>query len=219
MGDQYLRPEHHQQPGHTLILLCGNPDCSNPVQKGSVSSCSELCALTIARRRLRLRHPVPAVLGRGQWLFEERQRLGVSRAQLASWLTLHWRSLLDVEVRNEELPRTWATTLHQHGFSCDPWLPAESPATKGPAPAPEPAAHGDKGSASAPARLPSLDLEVRIALDSACLGDVRLRIPGEHVLAGIARLARWIQPFERPVEDGRVSYETGGSRPARPSGR
>ncbi|MFO0579018.1 MAG: hypothetical protein U1A78_33865 [Polyangia bacterium] len=198
------RGERYPQHEHPVALLCDNDECQRPA-RSTQPSCSDLCGLRVARRRLGLADPQRTEVGRGQWLFEERQRLRWSRSQLVQQLKRvgataprDWRAIFDLEVRDGELPRPWATELAALGFPCAPFVPEPSP----PPPSADAAAPGARAEAPAPAPraapkapaesepLPPLTVSLALGCEDVRLGAAKVSIPAVHVLNGLAWLSR-----------------------------
>lgn len=84
---------------------------------GNPRACSEEHALLAVRRARGLAEEPPKRVGTGQWLFFERQRLGITRSDLALRLGTHTTDIWTSEVNNRELPPDWTALLQTPGFS------------------------------------------------------------------------------------------------------
>lgn len=113
--------------GHTSIRLCGISDCPVPLLPNQSTVCSELHGLLLARQTGRAktcyqnRSALRSLALSGDWLFHERQRLGLSRGVLARQLRtvsddVHATRINTLEIGDEVVPPGWCHRLAMLGF-------------------------------------------------------------------------------------------------------
>lgn len=117
-----VRPDHE----HPLVRLCSFEECSTIVAEPGMGSnnpraCCEEHALLAIRRARGLVEVPPRTVGTGQWFFFERQRLGLTRADLQYHLETHYSLIWSYEVNNRKLPPNWTALLQTPGLS-QKWL-------------------------------------------------------------------------------------------------
>lgn len=118
---------------HSVQRICGYSQCSKEV--GAETACCEEHNVLGNREALKINVP-PITNTSGEWLFRERLRLGLTRAQvlnqLKSWrLRVSSAALMATEVRDRPVPMEWLMPLAELNFDYPGGDPYEKKATTG----------------------------------------------------------------------------------------
>src|SRR5262245_42276409 len=108
---------------HIVSRICGYKDCVQQVRPGQLT-CSEEHGVLAARAAIGLHGLQAPATGpnsrfTGLWLFRERLRLGLTRAQAASQLGCHATPLYVMEVHDRPIPPGWLPRLAKLGIPVD----------------------------------------------------------------------------------------------------